>query len=220
MAEEDHELVSDLETFDDNNPELKDLESILGDFNPFSAARWIWKELGHSAFLRWFLDPRQTHQLGPQFLGVFLKHLAENAKHNERPLVSEIDSWNLRFTRVFLEWQNIDLLIRDDENQLAVVIKNEIQGKERERQLKGCQGLVASTYPEYKKLFCYLTVRGEDPGVDGYVPLGFGAVIELIEKAVGSRGGEIGSEVQDFVGRYVEMLRRLESRPLAGQVGS
>ena len=53
-----------LEQFVYDNPKLERLEATLDDFNPFEALGWTRQELRHSAFLRWILDPTETHGLG------------------------------------------------------------------------------------------------------------------------------------------------------------
>ena len=55
------ESVAALERFLQDNPDLERLEAITSDFNPFVAMGWTRHEVRHSAFLRWILDPSESH---------------------------------------------------------------------------------------------------------------------------------------------------------------
>ena len=56
--------IETLKSFIDDNEDLERLESILDRFNIFESLGLVRQEIRHSAFLRWLLDPSETHGLG------------------------------------------------------------------------------------------------------------------------------------------------------------
>ena len=57
-----------LEEFVVDNDELLELEAQIGRFNVFDALGIVRAEIRHSAFLRWLLDPSESHGLGTMVL--------------------------------------------------------------------------------------------------------------------------------------------------------
>src|SRR6185436_11230575 len=63
-------------------------------------------------------------------------------------------------------------------------------------------------FPIHKKLFSYLTIDGDPPTEEGYIPLGYAEIAQFIEDTLTRRGEQIGPDVRSFMGHYVEMVRR------------
>jgi PD-(D/E)XK nuclease superfamily len=198
-----------LERFVLDNPDLERLEAILGDFNPFVALRWTWQEVRHSQFLRWLLDPQETHGIGEYFLRAFTKRLAAKAiGRSSAPSVVDLDSWHLSGTEVFTEWNNIDVLARNEEVRFLVVIETKLDSVEHGQQLHRYRRLVESQYPDYSRLFTLLTVEGDAPSDDAYVTLTYSEVASLLSDMLDRRADQLGPEVRSFMSHYVQMLRR------------
>ena len=60
-----------LERFVVDNDELLVLEEQIGRFNIFDALRIVDREVKHSDFLAWLLDPNESHGQGGLFLRRF-----------------------------------------------------------------------------------------------------------------------------------------------------
>ena len=120
------DLKKDLERFIYDNRDLEKLEGLLDSFNPFLAFNLTRQEVRHSSFLRWILDPQDTHGLGAYFLRLFLKRLVykSNADGDLSISLFDVDRWSYTNTQVLQEWQSIDVLIRVDDEQFLVVIEN------------------------------------------------------------------------------------------------
>ena len=202
------EEVGLLERFVLDNPDLERLEAILDEFNPFVAMRWTRQETRHSCFLRWILDPSETHGLGPYFLRQFVKYIASLSSQPASLSVVDLDSWSYMTTQVHVEWSNIDLLIRDDFHKLIVVIENKIDTGEHSEQLNRYRCSIERQFPQYNRLFVYLTMDGEDASDDSFVPLGYADLIRLVQDTTVRRHDQIHPSVIAFMGSYVEMLRR------------
>ena len=87
------------------------LELGLNEPNIFQILRVSKKEIRHSNFLSWLLDPNSNHGLGNIVLRSFLKEL-------------DIEKINLDNVEIRREWKFIDLLIILDD--LVVCIENKI----------------------------------------------------------------------------------------------
>ena len=199
-----------LEEFIYDNPELEELEEIVGEFNIFTALNIENNEIRHSTFLAWLLDPSESHGLGDYFLSLFLKEVTHKAYSMEidTPSVLDIDSWNFDDAEVLREWRNIDIFIRSDIHKLVCVIENKIYSTEGEIQLVKYKEIVESHFPDYKRLFVYLTIKGDKPTAKDYKPLSYGEIIPLIKHLLDSKKDKIGIEISTFISHYYEMLRR------------
>jgi hypothetical protein len=199
-----------LEQFVYDNPDLERLEAILDDFNPFEAMHWTRQEVRHSTFLRWLLDPSETHGLGAYFLRAFAKRIAHRSSgvHPTAPSVFDVDSWTLQRTEVLQEWNSIDLLIKDDIDGFALIVENKIDTGEHSNQLQRYRQLVESSFPAHQKLYSYLTIGGAAPSDEFYVPVDYSEIVALIDDTIERRGEQLGAEVRSFLSHYSEMVRR------------
>lgn len=204
------ENVALLERFILDNPDLERLEAILDDFNPFVAMRWTRQEIRHSSFLRWLLDPNETHGLGSYFLRQFMKYIASRSPQqtSELPSVIDLDSWSYSATQVLAEWNSIDLTLRDDSLKLITIIENKVDSSEHGEQLQRYRTVIEKHFPAYKKLYVYLTIDGDAPSDESFVSLNYAGVIRLIEETISRRHDQLNPSVAEFMGSYVEMLRR------------
>lgn len=199
-----------LESFIDDNPDLERLEAILDDFNPFVALSWVRQEIRHSAFLRWLLDPSETHGLNDYILQKLLKRISQRSVDNydAAPTIFDVESWDLRKAEVLAEWQNVDLLIVSDTDKFVVAIENKVDSSEHSDQLQRYKKLVEKRFPEYKRMFVYLTVDGEVPSDDAYAVLNYQELADLVALCINRRADQINPDVLSFIGHYIEMVRR------------
>jgi len=199
-----------LEEFINANADLEQLEDIASRFNIFTAFKVVDNEIKHSTFLSWLMDPNESHGLGDYFLSIFLKKSVSKASSFglKSPSVFDIDSWHFDSVEILTEWRNIDILIRCDEYKFICVIENKISSKEQSNQLRRYRDIIQSEYPDYSKLFIYLTIEGDKPSDDNYLPLSYSDILQLIEHLIQGNSNKIGSEVLTFISHYKEMLRR------------
>jgi len=202
------EDVALLEQFVLNNPELERLERILDDFNPFVAMKWTRQEVRHSCFLRWLLDPSETHGLGSYFLRQFVKYTASLSNQPSGISVVDLDSWSYLTTQVHAEWECIDVLIRDDVHKLIVLIENKVDSAEHSDKLARYRNVVEQQFPQHHKLFVYLTVDSEMASDEGFIALGYADLVRLVSDTIERRNDQLHPSVSAFMASYVEMLRR------------
>jgi len=199
-----------LEDFIINNKDLEHLENIVNDFNIFTSLNLINNEIRHSNFLSWLLNPKENHNLKDYFLSSLLKVISMKASSLGIFTLSifDIDNWNFVETEILREWRNIDILIKDDDHKLICVIENKIYSKEHSDQLRRYKEIVEKEYPDYQKMFVYLTISGDEASEDDYLSLDYQDIITIISHIIENKSTSIGEEILIFISHYREMFRR------------
>ena len=160
-----NEAVAVLERFVVENDELLELEERVGRFNIFDALN-IWKrDVKHSDFLAWLLDPNESHGQGGLFLRAILMDLFKTARENGfvcpvSPI--ELDGEELRGVEIRREWRNIDLLIRCQQPSFVVAIENKIHSHEHGNQLTCYRQTIEAEYSTVPSMYVFLTIEGDE----------------------------------------------------------
>lgn len=199
-----------LEEFIINNENLERLEDIVNDFNIFTSLNLINNEIRHSNFLSWLMNPKENHNLKDYFLSSLLKVISVRASSLEinTPSIFDIDNWNFIDAEILREWRNIDMLIKDDNHKLICVIENKIYSKEHSGQLRRYKEIVEAEYPDYQKMFVYLTIEGDEASDDEYLSISYQDIIKIITNIIDNKSASIGEEILIFISHYREMFRR------------
>jgi len=106
------------------------------------------------------------------------------------------------------EWHGIDVLVQDDTNQFLGVIENKVDTVEHSEQLQRYRDYAERHFPRHRKLFAYLSVSGETPSDELYVPIDYSEIVTLIDDALKRRGDQLSPDVRSFLGQYIDMIRR------------
>jgi hypothetical protein len=148
------ELVRDLDEFSRQN-------YFASGLNIFETAGLFRQEIRHSNVLAFLLRPTENHGLGDTFLKGIISKALDNL--SGEPPISALNLALADFSDalVFREWRNIDLLIDSKSNNLIVTIEKKIGSSEGANQLSKYESTVRSEFPNYGKLYCYLTEEGE-----------------------------------------------------------
>ena len=184
------------------DPDLARLETLLLRFNLFEAMGVLRQELRHSDLLATFLDPHQSHGLGPLFLIELLRVAAPVLDMPPLDMPPLRDAWAER------EWHNVDILIVDDTQRLAVIIENKIDTAEHSGQLSRYYDDVHSHFPEYAILPLFLTPDGDAPSDSRYRAVSYSQICQIIEKIVAERQDTLDTDVVIVMRHYAQMLRR------------
>ncbi len=194
--------------------DLERLEDLLAEFNLFDVLGISHRELQHSDFLAWLLNPRGSHRLGDYFLRRFLSEAAREAQASriDCPTPFDVDSWALTDVVVERELHNIDVLVLGSADGFACLIENKILSGESSGQLSRYLATVEEEYRELRPFPIFLTPQGIEPQEEKdqshYVPVGYQKVAELIQRVLDTRGSTLSQEVASFLKQYVSALRR------------
>lgn len=201
-------ILADLETFIIANPALERLESLLGPFNVFEAIGVEQRELDHSNFLAFLLNPHQNHGLADSFLKRFLQAAIAPTAPVPLPMSRlQLELADLEDTEVRREWQNIDILLLNRSHQLAVIIENKILSGEHSDQLRRYREIIQQHYPDWRVLCLFLTPQGTAPSDSGYLPISYATVCHLVAQLV-SGDCVTNIAVRTVLDHYAQMLRR------------
>ncbi|PMZ70543.1 PDDEXK-like family protein [Pseudomonas sp. FW305-70] len=170
-------------------------------FNLFSVLRSSSDEVRlHSRFLAFLLDPKATHNQGTALLNLLLKRVG----------IQNFDSEN---AIVEVEYQNIDILVRNQSKQ-AVIIENKIYAGDQDEQLwRYHQRMQAEGYREIWTT--YLTLDGAEPSEQSrkalpVIPLNYEAdIIAWLKDCIPLIAREPG--VRESVFQYIELIQKLTS---------
>jgi len=170
-------------------------------FNLFSVLRSTSDEVRlHSRFLAFLLDPKATHNQGPALLSLLLKRLG-------------IHAFDLAHARVDVEYQNIDILVRNRAGQ-AVIIENKIYAGDQEEQLwRYHQRMQAEGSSEVWTT--YLTLDGSEPdeqsskGLPVILVSYEAEIIAWLKDCIPLVAREPG--VRESLFQYIELLQKLTS---------
>ena len=210
LDKQDKKMLEDLVL----DPLLEGLEAQIEKFNIFEAVGAVRQESRHSDFLAFLLHPTQNHGLGDTFLKRLLQKAIAYLENNELSITQiDLDIWDLSQAEVLREEvlrerDRIDILVLDQTKQLVVAIENKINSREGAGQLKRYREGVEHIYPNFKKIFLYLTPDGDYPSDRNYLRVDYSLICELIEELANSRASTLGTDVLTLMKHYTEMLRR------------
>ncbi len=197
-----------LEAFAARNPELEQLERLLGQFNIFEALGAARQELRHSDFLAFLLNPKQNHGLGASFLKTFLQEAALAADSDATDLPVDLDAWTFEAVEVRREWGHIDVLVIDERARFVVLIENKIDTGEGADQLARYYQTVQQRWPGYAVFALYLTPEGAEPSDLRYQAVGYELICRVVEEVAESAKATLDQAVHLLMTHYAQMLRK------------
>ena len=188
---------------------LQQLEASLAQFNIFEALGITRRELHHSRFLAFLLDPRANHMLGDAFLRSFLRCALERAEKRDLGITQvDLDVVSLDRVSVRCESEYIDVLLEDQTNHLVVIVENKIDTSEHSDQLTRYLDSVERRHPGWIIVPIYLTPRGDEPSNTAYIGFDYTAVSELADALCNSHRAKMHPDVLTLTMHYVSLLRR------------
>ena len=166
-------------------------------FNVFSVLRSEHDEVNlHSRFLAALLDHRQSPGQSRENLADFLQRL-------------EISGFDHDGASVDREWNNIDLLIRDQSSMQAVIIENKIWAADQPRQL----ARYAEQLRKYYRHVLYLTPDGREASEDSTGGIAYRCISyksDLVRWLKGCQKRAYDEpELRESVAQYVRLIAKL-----------
>jgi hypothetical protein len=197
-----------LEDFVRNNEELDQLEALAEVFNTFEVLGIVRRELRHSDFLAYLLDPQENHGLGDAFVKGLLKRACPRKPVDESTISAiELDTMDFDYLEVKREWKNIDILVKVDQ-RLVVIIENKVDTSEHSDQLQRYHEQAVRECVGWKTLCIYLSIYGELPTDDSFVPIDYGSLVETLESVLKNPIVSPSPEARGLISQYCQTVRR------------
>ena len=185
---------------------LDELESEIG-FNTFETLSIVRAEIRHSNVLAWLLNPNESHNLKDYFIKEFIKSVYQNNKKTLSHLKPEdLYLWDFDNVEVFRERHRIDILVVDNDNKFLIIIENKIDSNEHGDQLSKYKNIVDREYPDFKKMFIYLTKTGEEAS-DSNIWGSYSYEV-ILNDLIGGCINKTNSKIRNFIEDYQDILRR------------
>ena len=202
-----------LDRFLADNPDLQELSDRLATFNVFRALRIEKAEIRHSNVLAWLLNPEESHGLGD----IILKRVLSNLLLSSGTIIDGISAAKVELMdfidiEVGREWRNIDLLVIDRINKLALLVENKIYSGESPGQLLKYQKAVNEEFPSFTLVPVFLTLTGQesiDSKANKYIPYSYLQLLKVLERVVTQRQSQLAEQAVMFIKHYLDVLRRL-----------
>lgn len=189
--------IEDLLAFE-NDEALKQIEEAQRSFNIFEVIGATHRELWHSDFLAFLLDPSGSHGLGDEFALRLLNQAV--------PELAGKESWSSATVR--REYRYIDILIEDEQDATCLIIENKIWSPEGQGQLAKYLDIMQKERPGWDVCAIFLTPGGYKPSHRDYNALSYSAVKRALDDILAVEGRQIDLAVQLTLGHYSDMLGR------------
>jgi len=170
------------------------------------------QEIKHSNILSWLFGDNE-HKLEYQILDNFLKKvIAKNSNHNIESLLKYLYlSNNKRNITIFREKDNIDLLIVDEANKIAITIENKVYANERidgedGGQLQKYEKNINEHYKGYDKYFIYLTINLQQSSKENWIRANYQMIVDVLEDILKTK--ELTTKTQIIFESYIDLLKR------------
>ena len=161
-------------------------------------------EIRHSNVLAWLLDANENHEIGDTFIKRIIQDLIKDSTSQSnifRLLLLDFYSFS-----VYREWKNIDILMLSNDEKIAIAIENKVGSHEHDNQLKRYKEILNKEYPNYEKIFIYLTPEGECPSDDDWKILTYETIVENLEYIRDK--AELLPDVKLMINNYIDTIRR------------
>lgn len=189
--------------------DLDRLKSLTLSFNIFEAIGAVRREMRHSDYLSFLMNPLENHGLLDIFLKRFLIEVTR--KHRSVSNISpiDIDLLDLSGIEVRREWENIDIFLLSVDERFICAIENKIDSSEHSNQLAKYNTKIDEEYPGYNKLLIYLTLEGLPPEKDyDWLPFSYEGIYDLVISVSKDYKNSISEEVLVLLSHYGEMINR------------
>lgn len=188
---------------------FEQIELILKEPNIFTTLSIERKEIRHSNFLGYILNPNENHGLKDIVLKKFLRDIFSDSKVPNRTIF-DADTIDTSTCEVQREWQNIDVLLifKDD----VVLIENKVDSVDHSNQLKKYKKVAEDNFPLKYQHLVYLTPFGSDPVDDDskaiYVNYSYIQIAEILERIISLYKNSISEKIRFYLEDYLSTVKK------------
>lgn len=185
---------------------LDELNQWTEKFNIFDVLKISRTEIRHSNMLAWLFDANENHGIDDRFIKKIAQQIAKNDTQGKYD-VFQLLLLDFYSFSVYREWNNIDLLIVSDEEKTAFVIENKVGSNEHSNQLNRYRRICEKAYPEYNKIYLFLTPQGLLPSdADNWTVLTYNDIIEALSEIMENTA--LLPDVSLMINNYIDVVRR------------
>lgn len=203
------DVLEQLERLVVADAEFSDLEARLGRFCLFEAMGVVHGEVRLGNFLAAFLDPAGSHGYGPAVLRALVMEALRAGQVNGvstaslSPLHAHVMSFE--HAQVVREFRRIDILVKLGQPKIAIAIELKIGAGQGDGQLARYRQVMEEEFPDWRRLYIFLTVGDEDPADIAWIPLRYSQIVPVFENLDGSGGDS--AAIAAFRA-FIDMLKR------------
>lgn len=174
-------------------------------FNLFDILKISRVEIRHSNMLAWLLSPNENHGLSDSIIHGFIQYVAKSFSDDAD--VFDLLLMDCHDFVVQREWHSIDILAVSYNQKFVICIENKIDSKEHDNQLYRYRKQIEDNFPDYRKMFIYLSPEGDEPSdPENWCSMGYQDVLSIVENA--RRKTSLLPEAQLLVDNYITTIRR------------
>lgn len=185
---------------------LEELAPWISKSNIFDILKISKKEIKHSNMLGWLFNATESHGMGDKFISLFMQTLVST---NQIPNTRILDYLLLDFYSfsVYREQKNIDILLVSHKEKITIAIENKVFSHEHDNQLNRYRKQLEETYPDYQRIYIYLTPEGESPSDDvNWYIFTYSDIADILEQICNN--SNLNSEAELFIQNYITIIRR------------
>lgn len=194
-----------------SDQEFEMLNLSLKEPNIFHILEDTKKELKHSNFLSYLLNPNENHGLYEIFLQGFIREIfSDYVEKGVKVSVLDMVDLNYNEVQVLREWKNIDILVVMKSDVFC--IENKINITDHSEQLEKYRNIIDSSYPIHRKHYVYLTPFGETPTQKDeekyYHCLSYQIIVDLLGSIVSVYKSRLSDSILLYLNDYITTLKR------------
>lgn len=203
------DVLEQLEKLVVADPEFLELENRLGRFCLFEAMGVVHGEVRLGNFMAAFLDPAGSHGYGPTVLRALVMEAlrAGQARDVNTASLSPLHAHVMSFeqAQIVREFRRIDIVVKLGQPKIAIAIELKIGASQSAGQLARYRQVMEQEFPDWRRLYIFLTVEDEDPADQAWIPLRYSQIVPVFEKVDGS-GAD--SAATGAFRAFIDMLKR------------
>lgn len=185
---------------------LNELLPWTGRFNLFDVLRISRTEIRHSNMLAWLLNANENHGMGDAYVKALTQRLVANESTGRYDVfhLALMDFYSFTVQR---EWNNIDILLVSNEEKTLIAFENKVGSHEHSDQLNRYRKILEKAYPDYCRIYLYLTPDGELPSdEEHWDAMTYFDIVDMLEKV--SSGIDLIPDVRLMIDNYIAVIRR------------
>ena len=184
---------------------LDPLSEWTSKFNLFDILKITRTEIRHSNMLAWLLSPNENHGMSDSIIRGFIQYVITTFPDDKDVFDTLLmDCHDFMIQR---EWHNIDILAVSPNEKFVLCIENKIDSAEHDNQLNRYREIVEENYPDYNKMYVYLSPEGtEASDSDYWCSMSYQEVLGIVESV--KKKVKLLPDVELLVSNYIEAIRR------------